>query len=321
MTMTDILGRKPFWVGIFSVLLGGGGLCLGRSLDIGTLGAPGPGAFPLALSLVVLLFGAILLLRAAAPPSDERLPPRTLLRSPVALAGSGLALAAAALAFLGPLSPYFARFGPAPLFWWYVLVLTLGAVAACLAGSPARALGAALIGLLLGMSSLDPLLTTVERYASVEQGIWLNVFHGLILAMVAYHIGLNALLIALALALATLVAAIVAAVAAAVWLRRTQAPVRAETSPTVAPIYSRPAFWGGAAALLAGAAGLYFGANIGTRAPGDLGGFGPGAAPMALSGAPVLLGAAALASALRRPADAATHARLRRRPSARSRSS
>jgi TctA family transporter len=198
-----VLGLKPFWAGIFCVVLGAAALYFGRGLAVGTMKAPGPGAFPLILSLAVLLFGAAQILRAvlARPPED---PPRApLWRSPLALAAGIVAILAAVAAFWGPASPYFTKLGAGPHFAWRALVLALAAAAAMLApgGTPARALGAVLAGLLLGLSGMDP-IDKIERLASVEAGIWVNFVHGLFLAIVAYHIGFNALLMAAAAALA-----------------------------------------------------------------------------------------------------------------------
>ena len=337
MAGTNILARRPFWAALVAVLLGAAWLYLGRDLDIGTFRAPGPGAFPLALSIAVLLFGAAELLRAVAWPrrSNDTAGQAPLWRSPIFLAAVALAVIAAAPAFFGPYYPHFARYGVAAVLAWYALALILCAVAASLVpgGSLTRALGAVLIGLLLGTSGLDPLITTVERYASVELGLWLIFVHGLILAVVAYHIGLNALLIAAAAALSpkiekalreslagadgslaafldepvslALLAAAFAALAAGVWLRLAQstaAPAagasRAEAAP---PLLARPAFWAGAVALLGGIAAFYFGTGIGLRISSELSGaFGPGAAPMALSAALVLVGVVQIAAAIGR---------------------
>ena len=198
-----VLGLKPFWAGIFCAVLGAAALYFGRGLAVGTMKAPGPGAFALILSLAVLLFGAVQILRAivARPPEYPPRPP--LWRSPLALAAGIVAILAAAAAFWWPASPYFTKLGAGPLFAWHALVLALAAAAAMLApgGTPARALGGVLAGLLLGLSGMDP-IDKIERFASVDAGLWVNSVHGLFLAIVAYHIGFNALLMAAAAALA-----------------------------------------------------------------------------------------------------------------------
>jgi hypothetical protein len=297
------------------------GLYFGRALEIGSWRTPGPGAFPLFLSAAALLYGAVVALRAVWRPADATVSaPRS--PSRLALAALGVALIMAAVAFVRPASPYFSALGPAAAVAWYALVLATGALAAALFAGATTALGAVLVGLLLGMSSLDPLVPTVERYASLELGIGLTFAHGLALALVVHHIGLNGLLIALAVALATklekaaretltsggtsafldqplslvLLAAVLVTTVAVIWLR----PGEAAAAPNGAgppPLPAHETIWGGALAVLGGAVGLYF-APAGSDGVAERGTIGPGGAPAALAGALVVLGAVQLALAV-----------------------
>src|SRR5262249_33737569 len=157
-------------------------------------------------------------------------------------------------------------------------------------------------------------------------------------AFVAYHVGLNALLMALAVALSPLIekplrqllsgsgegmegpapllvgaalfAATLAVLAAAAWLRRRKrsrmgAPARASPEP----IAAQPRFWAGVTALLCGGAGLYFGPRAGAASsmPDT---FGPEAAPLALSAALALIGALSIARAASRRGKASPAAPL-----------
>lgn len=332
------LSRKRFWAGALCALAAACWLYLGRPLETGSLAAPGPGAFPLALAAIAALHGAIELLRGAVGPwRPESGAP--LWQRPFAMAAGVLAVALALLAFFGPLSPYLARFGAGASFAWFVFVLTFcAAVAARLpGGSPARALGAAILGLLLGTSGLDPLAPALDRFASIESGLYFNVVHGLALAFVAHRVGLNALLIAAAVglspkletalrqglaasqgkiapfidhpaSLALLTAALLALAIAAVLSPAKAVPALAFGRTMMlgrgAAPAPRPGLLAGLAAIAVGAAGLSFGAGLTFRgAAGSDGMVGPGAAPLALSAALAVMGVLMLARAAFRPAD------------------
>jgi TctA family transporter len=246
----------------------------------------------------------------------------------LALVAGAVAIAAAGFAFVGSLSADLAGFGPTASLTWHALVLLLGAIAVSVApgGSPRRVLGAVLLGLVLGASGTDPVTPALVRFASVEYGVALTFAHGLLLALLAHHIGLNALLIALAMAVSApiekalrqgslallldrpLVLALAAAVLAALvflaWRRERR--ITAASAPRAdawerRPLLERRLFWGGAIALAGGAAGLYLGTGIDVRGPSGMFSFGPGAAPLALSGALVLIGALTLALAILQP--------------------
>jgi TctA family transporter len=328
-----MLARKRFWEGIACVLVALAWLVLGRGLEFGTPALPGPGAFPAALALALLLYGTAELFRAGdAPPAPEAPPPAYLSRSPLALLAAAVAIAAAGFAFVGSLSADLAGFGPTASLAWHTLVLVLGAVAAALAplGSPRRALGAVLLGLVLGTSGVDPVTPALVRFASAELGLGLTFVHGLLIALAAHRLGFNGLLMALALALSApiekalrqgslallldrpfVLALVAAGVAVLVVLasRRERPLAAARATPAAAParrpLLERRSLWGGAATLAVGVAALRPAAGIDAPgAAGVHGAFGPGAAPLALSAALALLGAVKLALALWRPTAA-----------------
>jgi putative tricarboxylic transport membrane protein len=336
MSPTGVLGRKRFWAGALCALIGAGGLYFGRALAPGTLAAPGPGAFPLALAALALLYGAVELMRGIFGPYRplEEDPP--LWRRPGAMAAAALAVALTLLAFFGPLSPYFAHLGQGTSLAWYgfVLIVCAGAAAHMPGGSPARALGAVILGLLLGTSGIDPLTPGLERYAAIDSRTYFGFAPALVFALVAYHVGFNALLMAAAVALspkievalrqglagtkgdvvalfgqpdglALLGGTALALVLAAAIRPRPPALRVSATGHTIVlarePLaVARPGIFAGIAAILLGAAGLYFGAGLGIRESAAFpGALGPGAAPLALSAALVGLGALLLASAVR----------------------
>ena len=200
-------------------------------------------------------------------------------------------------------------------------------------GSPARAIGAAILGLLLGTSGIDPLTPDLERFAAIDSRTYFGFVQALVFALVAYHIGFNALLMAAAVALspkseaalrqglagaqgdvlalfaapaslALLAGAALALILAAALRPRLAAPPLAAGGRTMmlgefvrAP---RLGLVAGPVAILIGAAGLYFGTGLGIRESAAMpGALGPGAAPMALSAALLGMGALLLASAVR----------------------
>jgi TctA family transporter len=336
MSSNRVLSRKRFWAGAVCALVGAGGIYFGRALDLGTLAAPGPGAFPLAFAALALLYGGVELLRGTFGPYrplDEDPP---LWQRPGAMAAAALAAALVVLAFFSSFSPYFARFGQGASLAWFVFVLTVcaGAAARMPGGAPARALGAVLLGLLLGTSGIDPLTPNLERYAAIDARTYFGFVPALVFALLAHHVGFNALLVAAAVALspkievalrqglaaskgdvAALFAqpagiALLGAAALALILVAALRPPPPALPTTAAGhtmllgreplLAARPGLFSGAAAILVGAAGLYFGAGLGiAEAAGLPGALGPGAAPMAVSAALVGIGALLLASAVR----------------------
>ncbi|MCC7273321.1 MAG: tripartite tricarboxylate transporter TctB family protein [Alphaproteobacteria bacterium] len=76
-----LLVRKDVWAGLLLAAFGVAGLALGADLPLGSAGRMGPGYFPRGLSFVLIVFGAIVALRALAPGSEavERMRLRPLL--------------------------------------------------------------------------------------------------------------------------------------------------------------------------------------------------------------------------------------------------
>ena len=179
--------------GALCILAGAAGWYFAADLELGKPSLLGPGAVPIALSIALVIVGMAQLVAAwRSARSDGETPPRSRLRS--AIAALALVLIAFGLLFAAPLwlTSWLIYFGPPEMTVWVVLILALGTAAAALVGSWGRALGALLIGLLLGMSGLDP-MTGIIRYFAFD----LVFVHGLVVAFIGALVGFNPLLMAL----------------------------------------------------------------------------------------------------------------------------
>ena len=59
-----IATRKDFWTGVIYVVVGGGALVMARNYPLGSAGRMGPGYFPAAVASLLLIVGAIIVLRS-----------------------------------------------------------------------------------------------------------------------------------------------------------------------------------------------------------------------------------------------------------------
>lgn len=70
MVTTLIKGPKDFWTGAIYIGVGGAALFIARDYGMGTASQMGPGYFPIVLSGLLLLFGAIAIVRSFAVESE-----------------------------------------------------------------------------------------------------------------------------------------------------------------------------------------------------------------------------------------------------------
>jgi hypothetical protein len=59
-----IVTRKDFWTGVIYIVVGVGALVMARNYPLGSAGRMGPGYFPAAVASLLLLVGAIIVLRS-----------------------------------------------------------------------------------------------------------------------------------------------------------------------------------------------------------------------------------------------------------------
>jgi hypothetical protein len=72
--MVRVKSPQDFWAGVLFIAFGGVALWIGRNYSFGTLTKMGPGFLPSVLSVVLLIVGAVLMVRALAidgPPIER----------------------------------------------------------------------------------------------------------------------------------------------------------------------------------------------------------------------------------------------------------
>src|SRR5262245_10300206 len=89
---SNLFGSKDFWAGLMLVALGGATVMIARAYPMGTVLRMGAGFLPTVLGQILVVFGAILVIRAAR--STDRIEPnwsaRALIVIPVTLVMFGL---------------------------------------------------------------------------------------------------------------------------------------------------------------------------------------------------------------------------------------